>query len=106
MTGEDYRHLDLDIIAASHLTHVISRTNRLRNAPPSQNRGKSGSYRAFYVYYTASETVVAVTMLSKGEAENLTRQQINEIGKLIPLLEADILALYGKPGRPSKEKDR
>lgn len=63
MTGEDYRHLELDIIAASQLAHVISRTNRLRNAAPSQNRGKSGPCRSSYVYFTV---VSPVFLISKG----------------------------------------
>jgi|SRR5687767_5928725 len=48
---------------------------KLRFAPPSLGRGKSGAYRVCYLYFPAHETVFFVLIFPKTEQPNLTPEQ-------------------------------
>jgi hypothetical protein len=55
---------------------------KLRFAPASWRKGKSGATRVGYVYFVTRETIVLVVMYSKDKKDNLSpseRQQVKAI---------------------------
>lgn len=61
---------------------------KLRWALP--NKGKSSSIRIIYIDFIFYEKIYLISAYSKNEKENLTRNEKNEIKKVIKLLE-DVL---------------
>jgi hypothetical protein len=51
-----------------------------------EGRGKSGSGRVAYVDFTVQETIYLITVYPKNEKDNLSKNERNEIAKLITKL--------------------
>lgn len=99
LTEEECRRLELAIMEAPRRGTVIPGAGglrKLRFALPRENRGKSGSYRIFYAYFFGSGIVALASVLAKGEAEDLSQEEIRAFGRIIPGIEADLLELDRK----------
>ena len=55
---------------------------KIRFAPKSMNKGKSGAYRIFYIDIIMQETIYLVGILDKADAANLSREEVNALRKL------------------------
>ena len=55
-----------------------------------ENRGKSGSVRVCYVDFVVMETVYLITAYQKNEKENLSKEECNDIKKVIDVLEKSL----------------
>ena len=67
---------------------VVKGTKGLRKIRIAfEGKGKSGSGRAAYVDFTVHETIYFITAYSKHEKDNLSKNERNEIAKLITKLE-------------------
>ena len=55
----------------------------------SNNKGKSGGARIVYVDFTVYEKVYLITAFPKGEKENLSKAEKNELKKLVKILETE-----------------
>lgn len=55
-----------------------------------EHRGKSGSVRVIYVDFEVYEKIYLLTAYTKNERENLTKEEQNEIRKLITVLEKQL----------------
>lgn len=55
-----------------------------------ENRGKSGSTRVCYVDFTVLEAVYLVTTYPKSEKENLSKEERNNIRRMINVLEESL----------------
>lgn len=51
-----------------------------------QGKGKSGGARVIYLYHNEGMPLYALTMYGKGEKENLTQAERNELAKLVDVL--------------------
>jgi hypothetical protein len=81
--------LEVCIMSAPLLGRVVPGTGGLRKARFStsdEGKGKSGSYRVFYVYYEEYGTVILWAIIDKGEKADLTKAQCNAIGQQIARL--------------------
>lgn len=87
----DLRRLELELINASSVFPVIKGTGGLRKMRFSQeNEGKSGGARVCYVDFVVEETIYLITVYSKGEKDNLSNAERNEIKKVIEVLRASL----------------
>lgn len=50
------------------------------------NKGKSGGVRVIYYYYNDNIPLYLITLFGKGEKINLTKQECNELAKLVKLI--------------------
>lgn len=88
---EDLRKLELELLKNPQIGPVIRGTGRLRKMRFAfPNGGKSGSVRVCYVDFVIQEAIYLVTVYSKKEKENLTREERNNIKKMIKLLEESL----------------
>lgn len=70
---------------------VIQGTGGLRKARFAfEHRGKSGGVRVCYVDFVVKETIYLITVYSKNQKDNLSKEEKNEIRKLIDVLEKSI----------------
>lgn len=53
-------------------------------------RGKRGSTRVCYVDFEIRETIYLLAVFAKNELENLTKEERNELKKLIKILEENL----------------
>lgn len=60
---------------------------KLRWQTGKDNKGKSGGVRILY-HYSKGVLVLLITLYSKSEKENVTKEERNELKKLIPQLVA------------------
>ena len=86
---EDLRQLELDIMNNTDKYPVMKGTGGLRKARIAlgdNNKGKSGGARVCYVDFIFAETVYLITVYSKKEKDNLSKEERNEIKKAIEAL--------------------
>jgi len=70
---------------------AISGTGGLRKLRWAiQGKGKSGGLRIAYIDFIVYEKIYLVTAYKKGEKDNLTKLERNEIKKLITVLEREL----------------
>ena len=88
---DDLRRLEFDIMMKHDKYPVIQGTGGLRKARFAfEHRGKSGGVRVCYVDFVIKETIYLITVYSKNEKDNLSKEEKNEIKKLIDVLEKSI----------------
>lgn len=88
---DDLRILEFDIMMKHDKYPVIQGTGGLRKARFAfEHRGKSGGVRVCYVDFVIKETIYLITVYSKNEKDNLSKEEKNEIKKLIDVLEKSI----------------
>lgn len=91
LSGEDLRRLELEILKNPKVGSVIRGTGKLRKMRfPYQNRGKSGSIRVCYVDFVLLDTIYLITLYSKNEKDNLSKEECNDIKKAIDVLEKSL----------------
>lgn len=82
--GEDERQAVVNLIAANPEAGVImpgcGGARKLRVAKPG--RGKSGGYRVITYFAGADVPVFLITVFGKGEKDNLTKAEQNDLAKL------------------------
>lgn len=87
LDDEDLRLLELEIMKHPEKYPVIQGTGGLRKARIAiENKGKSGGARVCYVDFVFVETVYLITVYPKNEKDNLTKDERNEIKKVIEAL--------------------
>jgi hypothetical protein len=62
---------------------------KFRKALPNANAGKSGGVRIVYVDFPMYGKVYLMELFSKNEKENLTKEERNDLKKLVALLEIE-----------------
>src|SRR5437667_3191538 len=84
LTDSDLQALEALIIKAPRAAPVMRGTGGLRKirfAPPSMHRGKSGATRVGFAYFQTKAAIAVVSIFSKNEASNFTAAQRAEIAK-------------------------
>ena len=80
LTDDDIRDLQNEILnnpeAAINLGDNVY---KIRFAPRSLNKGKSGSYRVFYVDAIVSETIYLLDIISKSDRSNISSTQLDSM---------------------------
>lgn len=89
----DLRRLELELLTGSSAYPVVKGTNGLRKMRFSfENEGKRGGVRVCYVDFVIESVIYLITVYPKNEKDNLTKEERNEIKKMI---EAIRLSLRG-----------
>ncbi len=88
LDDEDLRLLEIDIMQNPDKYPVMQGTGGLRKARISlnSNKGKSGGGRACFVDFVFAETVYLITAYGKGEKDNLSKAERNDIKKAVEAL--------------------
>jgi hypothetical protein len=60
---------------------------KIRFAPPSMHRGKSGATRVGFAYFQTKGAIIVVAMFAKNDAANFTAVECKEIAKWLAELE-------------------
>ena len=83
LTDDDRRALETDLIENPRKGVLIAGTNGIRKIRrPIAGRGKSGGIRVFYFDDGQHFFILLMAVIKKGEQENLTKTERNELGKL------------------------
>ena len=88
LDDDDLRRLQQAILQDPKVGGVIPGTGRLRKMRFAlEGRGKSGSARVTYVDFLLYQTVYLIYAYPKNEKENLTKEECNQIKKMIDAIE-------------------
>ncbi len=91
LTDEDLRSLQYYLCRYPDHGDIIQGTGGLRKLRWAiKNKGKSGGIRVIYFDFIYFEKLNLVTAYKKGENDNLTKAERNDIKKLIHLLESEL----------------
>ena len=83
----DLRLLELSILENPNKFPIMQGTGGLRKARINLgNKGKSGGARVCFVDFVFAETVYLITVYGKNEKENLSKEERNEIKRVIEAL--------------------
>lgn len=86
LSDEDLQALESEIMDNPNIGHVMKGTGGLRKmrfAPPSRGRGKSGSYRVCYASFAEHARVYLIILFAKNAQSNLSAAQRNSIADVI-----------------------
>lgn len=90
LTEEDLRDLQNQILNNPETAVDLGdQVYKIRFAPKSMNKGKSGAYRVFYIDIIMQETIYLVGLLDKADAENISRDEVNQLRKLSATIKGD-----------------
>ena len=88
LLSEDARKDIVDFLAGNPTAGVLVQgtggIRKLRWA--REGMGKSGGVRVIYYYHDASLPLYLITVFGKGEKDNLTKSERNELAKLVRAL--------------------
>jgi hypothetical protein len=90
LTDSDLRALEETIARAPDAAPVMRGTGGLRKmrfAPPSTHRGKSGATRVGFAYFRAKAAIIVVAIFAKSNAANFTPAQRVEFEKWLNQIE-------------------
>jgi hypothetical protein len=93
LTDEDIRALQIAILANPGNAPVIPGTGgirKMRFARPSDNRGKSGSYRVLYVFFPLFGLVVLVTAYGKSEQADIDAADRRLFKQMVARIEKEL----------------
>jgi len=93
LNDEDLRALENLIRERPQAGKVIPGTGgvrKIRFAPPSWNRGKSGAVRVCYACFMAGKAVFLLTAYGKNKKENLTADEKKSYRKLLSQIEESL----------------
>ena len=90
-SDDDLRRLELDLMTNPDKYPVIQGTGGLRKARFAfEHQGKSGGVRVCYVDFVVKEIIYLITVYPKSEKDNLSKNERNEIKKMIIKLENNL----------------
>ncbi len=90
---DDLRLLEIDILEHPDKYPVMKGTGGLRKARialDDNNKGKSGGARVCFVDFVFAETVYLITVYPKKAKDNLSKEERNEIKKVIEALKKSL----------------
>lgn len=88
---DDLRLLELEILRDPAQFPVIQGTGGLRKARFAfENKGKRGGVRVCYVDFVLAETVYLITVFAKGDRDNLTKAECNNIKAAIETIRKNL----------------
>lgn len=92
LKDEDLCRLEYEIMNAPQAGVVVPGTGKLRKRRFAiRNKGKSGSTRVCYVDFVVLDTIYLFSIYPKSQKENLTKEECNNIKKLIDKLEYELM---------------
>ena len=90
-TDKELKALQLELTLEPDKGDLMKGTGGLRKMRFGfDNKGKSGSARVCYVDFAVYERIYLITAYPKNEKENLSKEERNQIKKLIKILEDNI----------------
>ena len=101
LADEDLRLLELSLMENPNAGPVMPGTNgarKMRFAPRSGHRGKSGAYRVIYVHLPSHEHVWLMMLFGKNVQANITADERKAIGAYI----AEIKQSLAQPPQRSR----
>ena len=91
LTDVDLRRLQIELLSDPKIGAVMQGTGGVRKMRFAfEHQGKSGGVRVIYVDFEIYEKIYLLTAYTKNEKENLTKEERNEIRKLISVLEKQL----------------
>ena len=88
LNDSDLRRLQTELLEDPKVGDVMRGTGGVRKMRFAfEHKGKSGGIRVIYVDFEIYEKIYLLTAYTKNEKENLSREERNEIKKLITVLE-------------------
>jgi hypothetical protein len=91
MVDQDLHALQIAILVAQDQTPVIPEGGGLRKIRFSKlgsSKGKRGSYRVFYAYFFDHDVVLLLSVLGKGDREDISRAELHGIAAYLRHVEA------------------
>ena len=91
LTDEDLENLQKELLLNPEKGDLIQGSGGLRKIRIAfNNMGKSGSGRVCYVDFVVYEKIYLITAYPKNEMDNISKEQRNQIKKLIGFLEDEL----------------
>ena len=88
LNDADLRRLQVELLADPKVGAVMQGTGGVRKMRFAfEHQGKSGGVRVIYIDFEVYEKIYLLTAYTKNEKDNLSKEERNEIRKLITVLE-------------------
>ena len=87
----DVREIENTLLSNPSIGDMIQGTGGIRKFRiPLPNRGKSSGARVIYIDFASYEKTYLITTYAKGETDNLTKAERNELRVLVSILKSEL----------------
>lgn len=84
LSEEEYRALQIELARHPEIGKLIPESGGIRKLRwGAEGRGKSGGFRVIYYLASSEETVLMLYLYPKNVAEDLTKDQVRALSKLV-----------------------
>ncbi len=91
LNDDDYRRLQDELLADPKVGAVLQGTGGVRKMRFAfEHQGKSGGVRVIYVDFEVYEEIYLLTAYTKTEKSNLTKDERNELKRLVAIIERQL----------------
>ncbi len=91
LNDDDYRRLQDELLADPKVGAVMQGTGRVRKMRFAfEHRGKSGGVRVIYIDFEVYEKIYLITAYTKNEKSNLSKEERNELRRLVSIIERQL----------------
>lgn len=91
LNDDDLRKLQYELLLNPKIGDVIQETGGIRKMRFAFNhQGKSGGARIIYIDFEVHESIYLITAYTKNEKENLSKEERNELRKLVEVIERQL----------------
>ena len=91
LNDADLRRLQIELLADLKIGAVMRGTGGIRKMRFAfEHSGKSGGVRVIYVDFEVYEKIYLITAYTKSEKDNLTKEERNELHRLVDIIERQL----------------
>ena len=93
LSEDDVKDLEVILLSNPNIGEIMTGTGGVRKFRESleySNKGKRSGIRVVYIDFSYYEKIYLLTAFKKGDAENLSKTERNEIRKLVKILELEL----------------
>lgn len=91
LDDNDLSRLEDELLSNPKIGDVMRSTGGVRKMRFAfEQRGKSGSLRVIYIDFEVYEKIFLITAYPKSEKDNLSKEERNDINKLVDILETQL----------------
>lgn len=91
LNDDDFRRLQDELLSDPKVGAVMQGTGGIRKMRFAfEHRGKSGSARVIYIDFEVYEEIYLITAYTKNEKSNLSKEERNELRRLVNIIERQL----------------
>ena len=93
LNEDDIKDIEIILLCNPNIGEIMVGTGgirKFRESLESSNKGKRSGIRVIYIDFSSYEKIYMLTVYKKGELDNLSKAERNDLRKLVKILEYEL----------------